>query len=191
MIKKLERDFCLINYRKLPLLYYDKKSDLDFYYEPKYKSFYWLKLEKSNDKEIIKELIKLIDLLSIEKVVFLDEINKPWITKFTSKRKDYKPLIKALEYFKSKKIWGNFNGGVFVDKEDLNEFLPHFFRITVCDSGFFDYNFIDESQNIIFHLHYSGEIKILTLNKKVDTAFLKIIKETNFIDSFRENTNRI
>ena len=40
-------------------------------------------------------------------------------------------------YFKSKKIYGNFNGGILVENDDLKEFLFHFFRITVCDSGFF------------------------------------------------------
>lgn len=191
MIKKLERDFCLVNFRNFPLLHYDKKENLEFYYEPKFISFYWLKVDKEGNKNLINEVVKLINLLKLDDIIFLDAINKPWINKHTSKRKDYKPLIKTLEYFKSKKIYGNFNGGILVENDDLKEFLFHFFRITVCDSGFFHFHFMDKSQKIIFYLHYSGELKILTLNKKIDIEFLKIVKETNFIDSFRHNTNRI
>ncbi len=53
MIKKLERDFCLVNFRNFPLLHYDKKEDLEFYYEPKFISFYWLKVDKEGNKNLI------------------------------------------------------------------------------------------------------------------------------------------
>ena len=137
------------------------------------------------------ELIKLISSLKIENLIFLDEIEKPWISKHTSKRTDFKKLTKALEYFKLNKIWTKFNGGVLVSKLDWKPFLKHFYEITKCDSSFFFYNFIDKDQKIIFYIHYSGEINITTLNEEIDIEFLKQIKDTNFINSNRENTNQI
>ena len=63
--------------------------------------------------------------------------------------------------------------------------------ITRCDGGFFDFHIIDKNQNIIFYLHYSGEIKIMPLNKKFDTKVLKEIKSTDFVDSKRANSNKL
>lgn len=73
----------------------------------------------------------------------------------------------------------------------MKSFFPHFYKITQCDGGFWDFYFIDEEQNIIFYLHYSGEIQIITLNKKVDKKFLQEIMNTGFIDSMRANFDRI
>ena len=54
--------------------------------------------------------------------------------------------------------------------------------ITRCDGGFFDFHFTDENQNIIFYIHYSGEIKIMTLNKKYNEKFKKAVKLIDFVD---------
>ena len=194
MVKKLKRDYCIVKYRNLPLQHFDKESYSEIFYQPKSEGFYWIKFldyKKNNSQELINELIKLIGSLNIDELVFLDEINKPWISKFTAKRNDNKKLIKALDYFKSKKIWGKFNGGVKVNKDKLNEFLLNFYVLTCCDSSFFFFNIIDEKQNIIFYIHYSGEISVTTLNQKINSEFLSKIKNTTFIDSNRENTSRI
>ncbi|MBV6879719.1 hypothetical protein NG800_005520 [Epilithonimonas ginsengisoli] len=191
MIKKIKRDICIIKYRSLPLTEYEKETDSDVYNHPNIKSAYWLKLEKDSPKNLRNQFIKLIKNLEIENLIILGEMNKPWISKFTSKRKDYKPLIKSLEYFKSQKITTIFNGGLELHIDDLVTFFPHFYTITRCDGGFFDYNMIDEKQNIILYLHYSGEIKIMILNKKFEKKFLKEIKKTDFIDSMRDNADRL
>ncbi|MDO5616709.1 MAG: hypothetical protein Q4G16_10995 [Cruoricaptor ignavus] len=194
MIKKLHRDYCIIKFRNLPLQHCDKETNSDIFYTPKHKGFYWIKLpdsKKDGSKQLISELIKLMGNLKINHLIFLDEINKPWISKLTAERTNYKKLIKALEYFKFKKIWTKFNGGIFVSKDCWKDFLTHFYTITKCDSSFFYYNFIDEKQNIIFHIHYSGEINIITLNSEIDSIFLNQIKNTKFIDCDRVNTNKI
>ena len=58
-------------------------------------------------------------------------------------------------------------------------------------SGFHDFNFIDENENYLFYIHYSGELKVITLNKNANAIFLKHIDKTNFIDCEIEHTNRI
>lgn len=190
-IERIKRDICLIKFRKLPLIEYDKKSDTEVFHFPKSKYFYWIKLEKNSSKIIVEQIIKLLRLLELKKFIFLDARNKSWISKQTKERKDYKPLIKTVEYFKSLKIDSKFNGGIQIEFEKLNEFLPHFYTITGCDSGFFDYYFTDLNQNVIFYIHYSGEVQIMCLNKKINTKLLEVIKQTKFIDSFREKTNRL
>lgn len=194
MVKKLDRNYCIVKFRNLPLQYYDKKTDSDIFFNPKTTGFYWIKLpesKKDNSKELLKELTKLMSNLKIKNLIFLDEVNKPWISKLTSERKDFKKLTKALEYFKTKKIWTKFNGGVVVSKDDWKKFLTNFYVVTGCDSSFFFYNFVDEQQQIIFYIHYSGEVSIKTLDHKINLEFLKQVKRTKFIDSNRQNTNRI
>jgi hypothetical protein len=191
MIEKISRDICLIKYRKLPLCEYDKVSDDDINFQPEIHSFYWLKLEKEFEKKLPNQIVLLAESLEIDKLIFLGEMNKPWISKFTESREDYKPLIKAIEYFKIHKIEKRFNGGVKVENNEFENFIKHFYIITRCDGGFFDYNFIDENENYLFYLHYSGELKVLTLNEIANTNFLKAIKQTKFINSERESTNQI
>ena len=166
-IKKIKRDIFLIKYRKLPLLEYEKETDSDIFYYPECNYIYWIKLEKYNPQKLITEFIKLLDLFEFKKFIFLGSINKPWISKITKKRKDYKPLIKTLKYFSYIKVNNKFNGGIEIDKDYIKDFLENFYTITRCDGGFFDYYFSDINQNILFYLHYSGEFKILPLITRV------------------------
>lgn len=191
MIKKISRDLCLIKYRNLPLCEYDKEIDDDIYYYPEIHSFYWLKLEEGFEKKLHNEIVLLSKKLNIDNFIFLGGMNKPWISKFTESRKDYKPLIKTIEYFKSHKIEKRFNGGVNVEIAELEKFIKNFYIITKCDGGFFDFYFTDENENYIFYIHYSGELKVLTLNENANEFFLNKVNETKFVDSMRENTDRI
>ncbi|MBN9292854.1 MAG: hypothetical protein J0G96_02605 [Flavobacteriia bacterium] len=190
-IKRLKRDICLIKYRNLPLIEYEKESDSDIYYYPNADYLYWIKLEEDSSKELIREFIKLLKLLGFGSFIFFVATNKPWISKKTQKRKDFDPLTKAIKYFESLKIDNKFNGGIEIGFQKLKEFLPNFYTMTECDGGFFDVYFSNIKQDIIFYLHYSGEIKILPLNEKNNTKFLKAVKQTRFIDSLRDKTDRI
>lgn len=190
-MEKISRSICLIKYRKLPLCEYEKGPDGYIYHYPKVKSIYWLKLEDNSKKNVSIEITNLVKKLDIENLIFLGEMEKPWISKKTASRIDFKPLIETIEYFKIQKIQKKFNGGVKVGIEELEKFIFYFYTITKCDGGFSDFNFIDENQNFVFYIHYSGEIKIFTLNGKSNKHFLEIIAESKFIDSMRENTSRI
>ena len=191
MIKKISRDICLIKYRKLPLCEYEKETDLDICYYPERKSFYWIKLEDKSVKNVSKEIVQLIKNLGVKNVIFLGQINKPWISRSTANRKDFKPLLKVLDYFKSHKIEKKFNGGVMVGIKELEKFVSNLYVITKCDGGFFDFHFTDENQSFIFHIHYSGEIKVFTLSEESNDYFLDKVRETKFIDSMLENSTRI
>ena len=180
MIEKISRDICLIKYRNLPLCEYDKTIDDDIQYYPKISSSYWLKLPSDSNTELSNEIVSLIKRLNINHLIFFGETNKPWISNSTASRTDFKKLINAVEYFRSHKIEKKFNGGVKVEIRDLYKFLQNFITINESDSGFYDYNFIDEDENYLFYLHYSGELKLETLNENSNINFLKCINKTQF-----------
>jgi len=181
MIEKISRDICLIKYRNLPLCEYDKTIEDDIHYYPKISSSYWLKLEDDSNTEFLNEIVSLIERLNINHLIFFGKSNKPWISNYTASRKDSIKLINAVEYFRSHKIEKKFNGGVKVGIKDLYKFLQNFITIIESDSGFYDFNFIDEDENYLFYIHYSGELKLESLNENSNIDFLKYINESQFI----------
>ena len=191
MPKKISRDIALIKFRKLPLQEYDRETDTEIFYYPKSFSFFWIKLEKHTTKKLSTEFKKLVEALGLHEFVILGQINKPWISKFTRERKDYLPLVKAIDYFDSIKVKMKFNGAIQITQQELNDFIPNFYTVTRCDGGFYDYYISDVGENILFHIHYSGEIKILTLNTKFGEKLSEAIRQTMFTDSLREESDRI
>jgi hypothetical protein len=195
MLEKITRDICLIKYRKFPLRDFEKEIDEEIFFYPKIHSHYWLKLEHKSEAGLIKilstEIIKLYKNLNVENLIFFGDYNRNWISKFTEMREDYKPLIDSVNYFKQQKISKRFNGAVKVNKAELIEFIKHFFVLTRCDAEFAYYHFLDEKENLLGLIHYSGEVRFDTLNEKTNKVFLKEINKTKFLDTFRENTDRI
>ena len=104
---------------------------------------------------------------------------------------DYKPLNNALAYLTENEIGRRFNGAIEVDISELVAFIQHFYIITRCDASFAYFHFMDKEQNLIGYIHYSGELRIDTLNKKTDNLFLKTIRVTKFQDDHRQDSNRI
>ena len=191
MIKLINRDLVLTKYRKFPLLAYDETLDEDIFYCPKYIGSYWIKLKDENNTVLIDELLKLLNLCETGELIFLGQIDKPWISKPMSKRFGLAIYNKAIRFFKNNDIWTKFNGAVIVRREDFKEFLNNFFTLTKFEGYFCDHYFSDESKNILFSIHYSGEIQVLTLNEEINNIFLSFIKNTEFIDSFRKDTDRL
>jgi len=196
MPEKINRDICLIKYRAFPLRAYDSNAGNDeIYYYPKVHSKYWIALETKSSKTLGKvlstELTQLFKSLNIENLIFFGDYDRSWISKFTETRNDYKPLIEAVLYFKNLKIGNRFKGGIKVKIEELSEFISHFYVLTKCDASFCHYHFIDEEQTILGFIHYSGEVQIMTLNCSMNDGFKDKVSNTKFIDSFRDNTERL
>ncbi len=185
MLQKIKRDICIIKYRKLPLIAYDKKENDEVCFFPQHQSCHWIKYDKalnrSNNRNLKAEFIQLLQNLNIEDLIFFGATNQPWISKFTSKRTDHKTLVKSLSYFKSHKIWRKFNGGVAVNINDMSQFFTHFYTLTKCDGSFFDYYFIDQNEYFLFYLHYSGEIEVRIQTKKSAKQFHEQVKKMRFI----------
>lgn len=188
---KIKRDIALIKFRKLPLQEYDVSNDNEVVYYPKSYSCYWIKLEGAKSKQIATEFKKLIQLLAIKHLVVLGQINKPWISKRTKARKDLKSLCKAVGYFDQIGVGGKFNGAVQVSVREVKDFVTHLYVITRYDAVFFDYHLTDIDENLLFHIHYSGEIQILTLNREITERLKAVMPETKFIDACREGTSKL
>ena len=87
-----------------------------------------------------------------------------------------------MQYLSSNKVDKGFNGGLQVEVSDLHEFLKHFYCLTSCDASLPYFHFMDLDQNIVGFIHYSGEVRIDTLNKRTEELFGNAIKETKFIE---------
>ncbi|UUV20222.1 hypothetical protein [Paenimyroides aestuarii] len=191
MIKLISRDLALVKYRKFPLLAYDETLDEDIFYCPDYVSFYWIKLKEENNNVLIEELLKLLNFFNTKDLIFLGQIDKPWVSKPMAKRFSLAIYNKAIRFFKKNGIWKNFNGAVKVEQKDFKEFLTHFFTLTKFEAYFWDHYFSDDGQNFLFCIHYSGEVQVLTLNEQTNNVFLSFVRNTEFIDSFRKDTDRL
>jgi hypothetical protein len=195
MLIKIKRQDCLDKYLKFPLSEYNSKSDEEVFSYPKIFALYWLKLEPKSAKGLTKllatELTRLLKDLSIVELIFLAERKRPWITKLSLERSDYKPVKDAVKYFMDNKIGRRFNGGIQIDSKELNVFFQHFYCLTRCDASFPSIHFMDKGQNIIGLIHYSGEVKFMTLNMKADKLFLDAIIKSKFLHTYRKGTNRI
>lgn len=191
MIKLIKRDLALVKYRNFPLLSFEEDLDDYFSYCPEYVGFYWIKLKEENDKFLIEELSKLLNCFKSEELIFLGQIDKPWVSKPMAKRFSLAIYNKAIRFFKKNGIWKKFNGAVKVEQKDFKEFLTHFFTLTKFEAYFRDYYFSDEDQNFLFCIHYSGEVQALTLNEQTNNNFLSFVSNAEFIDSFRKDTDRL
>ena len=195
MLTKIKRQDCLNKFPKFPQREYDKLKDDEVFSYPKIHSLYWLKLESKSSRGLTKilatELTVLFQKLNIDKLIFLGDTKYPWISKLSAERVDYRPLTNALTYLTENKIGRRFNGAIEVDITELSVFIQHFYIMTRCDASFAYFHFMDKGQNLIGYIHYSGELRIDTLNKKTDKLFLETIRTTKFQDELREGSNRI
>ena len=195
MLVKIKRQDCLDKFSKFPQREYDKLIDDDIYFYPKVHSLYWLKVESKSSRGLTKilatEITILFQELNIDRLIFLGDTKYPWISKLSADRKDYKSLTNALTYLKENKIGRRFNGAIEVDNSELFVFIQHFYVMTRCDATLPYFHFMDEGQNLIGCIHYSGKLGISTLNKKTNNLFLTKIKKTKFQDSNRKGSTRI
>lgn len=179
---KISRDISLIKFRKFPLRSVEKNTEVSYY--PTVNSRFWMKLEHKSTKGLTnalsEQISKLCKNLDINDLIFLCDFNRVWISKFTAERNDHLPLSKAIEYFKLNKIGSRFNGGLKVNITELPEFLKHYYTLTRCDGGFTYYHFLDENQNLLGFIHYSGDVCFEILNEKYETLFLKELSKTSF-----------
>ena len=195
MLTKINLQDCLNKFPKFPQREYDKLKEEEVFSYPKIHSLYWVKLESKSSRGLTKllatELTVLFRKLNIDKLIFLGDTKYSWISKLSAERDNYRPLTNALTYFTENKIGRRLNGAIVVDISELFVFIQHFYIMTRCDSSFAYFHFMDKGQNLIGYIHYSGELRFDTLNKKVDKLFLDTIRKTKFQDELREGSSRI
>jgi hypothetical protein len=186
MLTKINRDDCLKDFPNFPLRHYDDVSDEEEYSYPEVFATQWLKVTSEDKGErtelLASELTKLMKQLNYSKLIFLGDTEQSWISKLSLERNDYEPLNEALHYLTSNNVDKDFNGGLQVTNADLHEFLKHFYCLTSCDASLPYFHFMDVDRNFIGYIHYSGEMRIDTFNKRTQQLLENVIKETRFAE---------
>jgi len=163
----------------------DFEGDKEISFYPKIYSHHWFELEHKSNAGFVKilssEISNLFKNLNVESLIFFGDYDRNWISKFTESRIDNKSLIKSVDFFKKHKIARKFNGAVKVNVTELEEFVRHFYVLTQCDGGFVYYHFLDENENLLGYIHYSGEVRFDILTQEMDKVFLEKINRTNFL----------
>ena len=65
--------------------------------------------------------------------------------------------------------------------EELEEFIKHFYVLTRCDAEFAYYHFLDEKENVLGFIHYSGEVHFDILTQKMEKVMLEELEKTKFV----------
>jgi hypothetical protein len=184
MLKKISREECLKKYPVFPLRFYDEVADEEDFFYPKVISGKWMGLGVDNDETfpaiLARELAILLSSLGIEYIIFLGDTEQSWIFKMSLKRKESLTCSKAIGYFIKHHIDTTFNGGVIVDKEELEPFLNHFYTLVVCGGPLPYFHFIDNNKLFLGTIHYSGQIRIHRFNKRANQLFERQIAYTKF-----------
>jgi hypothetical protein len=186
MLTIIKREDCLKDYPSFPLRHYDEISDEEKYCYPEVFATQWIHVTLDNKNEFTEllalELTKLVKELGYSKLIFLGDTEQSWISKLSMERNDYEPLNEALQYLTSNNVDKDFNGGLQVTKTDHYEFFKHFYCLISCDASLPYFHFMDVDQNLIGYIHYSGEVRIDTLNKRTQQLFESALKETRFTE---------
>jgi hypothetical protein len=184
MLQKVSRDDCLKKNPVFPLRHYDDISDEEDFIYPKAIPGKWMAIDTKDDTtfstKLAEELTHLFTELGIQCLTFLGDTDQSWISKQGLKRKDYLPFSKAITYFTRHEISSSFNGGVIVSIDELKTFLTHFYTLVRCDASLPYFHFIDEKQQFLGTIHYSGQIRIDRFNEQADFMLERHISGTQF-----------
>ena len=175
MLHKIKRSVALYKYPKFPLSDHVKEE----YFFPKTFKNYTLVVDYKSTRGLIKslaiEFTQLIHNLNFDSLIFLGDLKCPLY-----RDHNYKPVKRALEYFQANKVGKTFNGAIEVDLKELNEFTRHLYWLIRTNAACPIIHFIDNKQNVLGSIHYSGDLLIRTLNRKTDRRFLESVENTNF-----------
>lgn len=127
---------------------------------------------------IARELTALLKSLKYEQIVFMGDINAPWLYR----DHPYKPVKEALEYLSANNISKTFSGAIKLDvnSSNFNEFVKHVFWLVRCNGVVFIPYFSDPEFNIIGSICQYGNIHLSILNAKTDLLFNDSLKNTSF-----------
>jgi hypothetical protein len=177
MIKRIQRAECLQLYPEFPQqeIITDEEGELDLgdLIFPETYAKHWLSADATEtDPELflIRQLTELLGQLNIRQLIFMPELKKSWLSKLARNRKDYKPLMKAIRYFKSQQIRNHFDGGLKVQASDYTSFFKHFIVLLRCDGSMPYVYFLDKDRTFLGFIHYRAELYLYSLTETADIA---------------------
>jgi hypothetical protein len=176
MLTKIKRQIALEIYPKFPL---SNNLAEEFIY-PKVERTSILSIQakspKGHTKKLGGEIKKLCVNLTLTKLIFLGDTNRPWLYQ----QNDYKPANEAYIFLTENGIGKRFNGGLEIQPKDLEIFLYHFIWLTRCNASLPYFYFTDERQNILGHICQYGNVHLDILNKEFDPTLSNAIAKTDF-----------
>ncbi|MFM2363451.1 MAG: hypothetical protein RLZZ316_2353, partial [Bacteroidota bacterium] len=180
MLYKLNRQKAIDDFPILPLRYYDKKKDDYIFKNPKVFANYVLAVLAKSKKGYIKlmttELIKLIEVGGGDKLIFLGDLDIPWLKRLNTHASFQEPL----QYLIDNKIGKRFNGAIQVSIKELPVFIKHLTRL-VSSNGILPYvHFTDPKQSFLGDFCQYDDLHLSTMNKPVDKLFQQFICTSKF-----------
>jgi hypothetical protein len=180
MLIKINRQDCLKKYPAFPLRDYDyAKDEEEFFYPTIFKSYILTLSSKSfrgHVKQLGIELVKLIEELDCNTLIFLGDTKQPWL----HQDNDYKPAREAKEYLTENKIGKRFNGALQIDNSEIITFIKHLSWLTRCNASLPYFYFTNDEQQFIGNICKYGNLHIDTLNITTDRLFKRAINKGDF-----------
>ena len=181
MLIKINRQDCLKKYPSFPVRSYNHEKDEEAFFYPKVFKSYILTLTsktfKGHIRQLGTELLKLINQLGYDKIIFMGDTELAWL----HQDNEYKPVKEAQQYLIDNKIGKLFNGALQVENSELVSFVKHLSWLTRCNASLPYIHFTDKGQNIIGNICKYGNLHLDTLNEGADKLIRAFVDESKFI----------
>jgi len=180
MIFKIDRKEAITRFQNLPLRHYDIKEDEEVFNYPKVFANYILTLPSKSYKGHIKmfgeELVKLLEALKCDYLIFLGDSDLAWLRRF----KEHESFEDSFQYLISNKIGKRFNGAIQVPLSEIPLFIKHLAWL-VRTNGIVQYvHFVDPNQNIICDICQYGNLHISSKTKAADILLKNAVSNIKF-----------
>jgi hypothetical protein len=195
MITKINRQIAIKKFPNLPTRQWNpKEEDFNSNFPKTLRSYVLTTVSKSYRGHIsamATEITRLIKELEQENLVFLCDLETPWL----SRSHAYKYAIDAQQYLSENKIGKRFNGALQVPTGDLATFIRHLCWLVRTNAILPVVYFTDTKKSFFGTFCQYGNLHISTITEMFDTKLRKemIKTELSFIktvcfDKFSKNT---
>lgn len=176
MLQKIKRADTLALYPKFPTTDVEKEA----YFFPGVYASYRLTVEPergpSQAKSIAENLTLLAANLQYERLLFMGDLTFPLYRNPGPLPSD----IKAVAWLQANHIGPRFNGAIKVPLRSLKAFTRHLYWMVRTNTAQGVIHFMDEGQNILGSIHYSGEVLLASLNESTHKLLHSAAEKTAF-----------
>jgi hypothetical protein len=176
MLKKIKRKDCLEQYPLFPQVDVSR----DKYDYPNTVAGFVLavpfKSTRGHAKALAKELLKVVNGLRIDSLIFLGDYKTAWLYQ----ENNYKPVKAALEYLSDNNVGKRFDGGLEVYTSELPDFLVHLFWLQRCNAALPDFYFMNTDQQFVGHICKYGNLHLDIIDAAIVFSVTDAISKTEF-----------
>ena len=180
MLIKINRLDCINKYPKLPLRQFNPGNDEYDSLYPKTFVGYVLTLSSQSFTQHVEllgtEIVNLATRLGFDSVIFLCDLDKPWLTQDCH----FKPAKAGLQYLSEQRIGKKFSGALQVPIAELRTFIKHLTWIIRTNAILPYVPFVDPDQHVIGTVCQYGKLHIYTVRKKTGNRLTASIGVSKF-----------